>query len=91
MNLKKFLMMASFLPNDNLVLAIIRRCDIDGDAQLNFMEFSDALRPMPQAAPQKKIDTRANKENYDHVKPWKPSSFTQQRPKSAHASKQWGA
>jgi Ca2+-binding EF-hand superfamily protein len=44
-NLKKFLMMASFLPNDNLVLAILRRCDVDGDAMLNFMEFAEVIRP----------------------------------------------
>jgi hypothetical protein len=42
--LKKFLLLSSYLPNDNLVLAIIRRVDVDGDAKINFMEFSDILK-----------------------------------------------
>ena len=36
----------SVLPNDNLLLAIIRRMDLDADAKLNFREFIDAIRPI---------------------------------------------
>ena len=46
LNLKQFLIKWSYLPNDNLLLAIIRRMDLDGVAKLNFMEFIDALRPL---------------------------------------------
>ena len=44
-NLKQFLMRNAYLPNDNLILAIIRRIDLDCDAQLNPGEFMDAIRP----------------------------------------------
>ena len=45
-NLKAFLLRASMIPNDNLVLAIIRRTDLDCDAKLSFMEFVEAVRPV---------------------------------------------
>jgi Ca2+-binding EF-hand superfamily protein len=45
-NLKSFLIKCSYLPNDNFLLAIVRRMDLDGDAKLNFREFIDALRPL---------------------------------------------
>lgn len=44
-SLKSFLLRMSFIPNDNLVLAIIRRMDLDCDAKLSFMEFVEAVRP----------------------------------------------
>lgn len=44
-NLKQFLMRHAYLPNDNLLMAIIRRIDLDCDAKLNFAEFYDAVRP----------------------------------------------
>lgn len=50
-NLKQFLIKCSYLPNDNLILAIIRRTDLDGDAKLNFREFIDALRPLENYMP----------------------------------------
>ena len=45
-NLKSFLIKCSYLPNDNLLLAIIRRMDLDGDAKLNYLELADSLRPL---------------------------------------------
>ena len=45
-NLKTFLIRCSYLPNDNLLLAIVRRLDLDGDAKLNYREFIDAMRPL---------------------------------------------
>lgn len=45
-NLKSFLLRYSFIPNDNLVLAIIRRMDLDCDAKLSLMEFIEAVRPV---------------------------------------------
>lgn len=45
-NLKRFLVKCSVLPNDNLLVAIIRRMDLDADAKLNFKEFIDAVRPI---------------------------------------------
>ena len=41
-NLKRFLIKCKFLPNDNLLLAIIRRMDLDCDARLNFLEFKNS-------------------------------------------------
>jgi hypothetical protein len=34
------------LPTDNLLLAIIRRMDLDADAKLNLKEFIDGVRPI---------------------------------------------
>ena len=34
------------LPDDNLLLAIIRRMDLDADAKLNVKEFIDSVRPI---------------------------------------------
>lgn len=44
-NIKRFLVRCSYLPNDNILIAIIRRMDLDSDAKLNFLEFNEALRP----------------------------------------------
>lgn len=44
-NLKRFLIKCSVLPNQNLLISIIRRIDLDADAKLNFREFIDAIRP----------------------------------------------
>ena len=44
--MKRFLIKCSVLPNDNLILAIIRRMDLDADAKLNLKEFIDAVRPL---------------------------------------------
>ena len=46
LNLKRFLIKCSVLPNDNLLVAIIRRIDLDADAKLNYREFIDAIRPI---------------------------------------------
>ena len=45
-NLKRFLIKCSVLPNENLLISIIRRIDLDADAKLNFKEFIDAIRPI---------------------------------------------
>lgn len=34
-----------------MLLAIIRRLDLDGDARLNYREFVDALRPLENYMP----------------------------------------
>jgi hypothetical protein len=39
------LIKCSVLPHDNLLLAIIRRMDLDADAKLNLKEFIDSIRP----------------------------------------------
>jgi len=53
-NLKEFLMKNAFMPNDNLIIAIIRRCDVDCDASVNYMEFIDALRPQEASMPKER-------------------------------------
>ena len=45
-NLKRFLIKCGVLPHDALLLAIIRRMDLDADAKLNMREFIDAIRPI---------------------------------------------
>lgn len=47
-NMKRFLLKIGFMPNDNLLIAAIRRMDLDGDAKLNYLEFMDALKPVEQ-------------------------------------------
>jgi hypothetical protein len=44
----------SYLPNDNLLLAVIRRIDLDCDAKLNFREFIDAITPLEAVGTVKK-------------------------------------
>ena len=34
------------IPNDGLLLALIRRMDLDADAKLNLKEFIDGIRPI---------------------------------------------
>ena len=45
-NLKRFLIKCGVIPHDSLLLAIIRRMDLDADAKLNMREFIDAVRPI---------------------------------------------
>ena len=45
-NLKRFLIKCGIIPNDNLLISIIRRMDLDADAKLNLKEFIDAVRPV---------------------------------------------
>jgi hypothetical protein len=69
LNLKRFLIKCSVLPHDNLLVAIIRRMDLDADAKLNFKEFIDGVRPI---------------ENFTVHKITKPSVLeSMQRPKTA--------
>lgn len=43
--LKQFLLSAKYYPNDNLVLAIVRRVDTDADAKIGFLEFVEFVTP----------------------------------------------
>ena len=63
-NLKRFLINCSFLPNDNLLLAIIRRIDLDCDAKLNYLEFCDAIRPIEDHVSVLKRQVNRDKENF---------------------------
>ena len=58
--MKRFLVRCSYLPNDNILIAIIRRMDLDSDAKLNFMEFKEAMKPVEEQ-PVIKKSTSANK------------------------------
>lgn len=73
-NLKRFMIKCSVLPNDNLLLAIIRRMDLDADAKLNFREFIDAIRPIENFTA-KQANT-------------KPKEEVKMRPKTALRSRQ---
>ena len=42
--LKRFLIKTGNFPNDNMLIAIIRRFDLDADARLKFQEFKDGIR-----------------------------------------------
>ena len=74
-SLKKFLIRCSYLPNDNLLLAIIRRIDLDCDAQLNYLEFVDNFRPIENFMPSLKRSASSNK--------FKEGKWSISRPKSA--------
>ena len=45
-NLKRFLVKCGIFPSDQLLLATIRRMDLDADAKLNMKEFIDGIRPL---------------------------------------------
>ena len=45
-NLKRFLVKCSVYPSDGLLIAIIRRMDLDADARLNQKEFFDGIGPL---------------------------------------------
>jgi len=49
------LIKCSVLPNESLLIAIIRRIDLDADAKLNFKEFIDAIRPIENFTIKKSI------------------------------------
>jgi Ca2+-binding EF-hand superfamily protein len=44
-NLKRFLVKTGVFPNDQLLIAIIRRFDLDADAKIKQAEFLEGLRP----------------------------------------------
>ena len=44
-NLKRFLIKMGIFPNDNLLIAILRRFDLDADAKLNQTEFNEGIQP----------------------------------------------
>lgn len=50
------------VPNDNLLISIIRRMDLDADAKLNLREFIDAVRPVENFTA-KKVISGTNKSN----------------------------
>lgn len=54
----------SYLPNDNLLLGIIRRIDLDCDAKLNYNEFMDAVRPIEEGLVKKKSRSRSALKSY---------------------------
>jgi hypothetical protein len=59
-NLKRFLIKCSVIPNENLLISIIRRIDLDADAKLNFKEFIDAIRPIENFTIKKSIKPSVN-------------------------------
>jgi Ca2+-binding EF-hand superfamily protein len=44
--LKRFLIKTGTFPNDSLLIAIIRRFDLDADAKLNLGEFKDGMKSL---------------------------------------------
>jgi len=44
-NLKRFLIKTGVFPNDNLLVAILRRFDLDADAKLSNKEFIEGIKP----------------------------------------------
>ena len=72
-NLKRFLIKCGVLPNDGLLLAIIRRMDLDADAKLNMREFIDGIRPI---------------ENFTAKKFTSSTSLIKSRPKTAITNSQ---
>lgn len=58
-NLKRFLIKCGVLPNDGLLLAVIRRMDLDADAKLNLREFIDGVRPIENFTAKKFLQGKA--------------------------------
>ena len=44
-NLKRFLLKSGVRTNEELLIAILRRFDLDGDAKLNIKEFVKGISP----------------------------------------------
>jgi Ca2+-binding EF-hand superfamily protein len=44
-NLKRYLIKTGVFPSDGLLIAILRRFDLDADAKLNQKEFSEGVVP----------------------------------------------
>jgi len=47
-NLKRFILKTGVAPTDSLLVAILRRFDLDADAKLTFQEFADGIRPVEE-------------------------------------------
>ena len=45
-SLKRFLVKCQIYPNDELIIALVRRLDIDSDARLLRPEFADGIMPI---------------------------------------------
>jgi hypothetical protein len=45
-SLKRFLVKCQIYPNDELLIALVRRLDLDSDAKLTRSEFSDGIMPI---------------------------------------------
>jgi len=45
-NLKRYLVKCGLLPTDSILIAIIRRLDLDADARLSQKEFFDGVQPL---------------------------------------------
>lgn len=44
-NLKRFLIKSSIISNERLLIAILRRFDLDADAKLSKREFKEGIEP----------------------------------------------
>ena len=44
-NLKRFLIKMGIFPSEDLLIAILRRFDLDADAKLNNKEFTEGVHP----------------------------------------------
>lgn len=47
-NLKRFILKMGVAPTDALLVAILRRFDLDADAKLTYQEFSDGIKPVEE-------------------------------------------
>jgi len=45
-SLKRYLVKCSIFASDALLIAIIRRLDLDADARLNYKELIDGIKPL---------------------------------------------
>ena len=44
--IKRFLIKCRIYPSDDLLIAVVRRMDLDADARLCYREFRDGIMPM---------------------------------------------
>jgi hypothetical protein len=85
------------MPNDNLLIAMIRRIDLDCDARLNYLEFIDSIRPQENYMPKLKKSrqeqsvkilspNQSNNKNQNFVRPKSSGGLRSRRKSTGNSS-----
>lgn len=73
------MIVCGIIPNDGLLLAIIRRMDLDADAKLSLKEFKDSIRPHEKVIIRKSIKAGGPTKKDEPINPRKTFNFIKSR------------